>query len=549
MVFTWLILKNEMKHKQLFLLAIISSILLSLPWFQHFSGLILAVAFVPLFIIEDHLYQNRQNNKSIVFFGYAAFTFGIWNTLTTYWIYNAALVGVIAAVLINTLVLTTTIWMAHYTKRKTNEQFGNFALLVYWIGFEYFYLNAEISWPWLNLGNGFAKDIKLIQWYEYTGTLGGTLWVLLLNLLAFSILRKYIKRIPLRSLLPEVILFVFIFFIPILISLNIFKNYTEKGKEYNISVIQPNIDPYNDKFSGMSHLEQLNIIMHLADSITDSSTDYVVGPETALDNYIWINQLNENLSIRTIQDFVTNRPKVNFVIGMDAYYEYSPGEKLSSTVRKFRDAELYYDVYNSSVQIDTSSSLPTYHKSKLVVGVEKMPYPKLFKLLEDVILDLGGTTGSRGTQNYRGTFKHTTDETRIAPVICYESIYGEYVTDYIKNGANFIFVITNDGWWGNTSGYHQHLTYSQLRAIETRRSIARSANTGISAFINQKGEILNHTEWWVRDAIKNTLKANTVSTFYVRYGDFIGRIAAFFAILCILYTVVQLLLSIKNKRN
>ncbi|MCK5169803.1 MAG: apolipoprotein N-acyltransferase, partial [Bacteroidales bacterium] len=122
--------------------------------------------------------------------------------------------------------------------------------------------------------------------------------------------------------------------------------------------------------------------------------------------------------------------------------------------------------------------------------------------------------------------------------------YGEFVTDYIKNGADFIFVITNDGWWGNTAGYKQHLNYSQLRAIETRRSIARSANTGISAFINQRGEILSRTQWWVRDAIKDTIKANTELTFYVKYGDYIGRLAGFLAIFIFLYAFVQ---SILNK--
>jgi len=540
-----------MKRSKLFLLSLFSSILLSLPWFQQFSGIILIIAFVPLLFIEDYLYETRSKNKSTIFYGYAALTIGLWNIFTTYWVYNAALVGVIAAVIVNTFVLTTTIWLAHFTKRKTNKNFGNFALLVYWIGFEYWYLNAEISWPWLNLGNGLAKDIKLIQWYEYTGTLGGTLWILLLNLIAFGILKKYLKLRSIKQILPNSLLFLKNFIIPIIISIYLFNNYTEKGKEYNIAVIQPNIDPYNDKFGGMTHYEQLNIIMNMADSICDENTDYVIGPETALDNYIWINDLNKNYSIQTIKNFVKNRPRVNFVIGLDAYYQYSPGEKLSSTVRKMHNTDIYYDVYNSSIQIDTSLLLPTYHKSKLVVGVEKMPYPRLFQLLEKVILDLGGTTGSRGTQEYRGTFKHTTDETRIAPVICYESIYGEYVTEYIRNGANLIFVITNDGWWGNTTGYKQHLNYAQLRAIETRRSIARSANTGISAFINQKGEILNRTEWWVPDAIKNTLKANTEITFYVRYGDYIGRIASFFAILALLYTLVQVVISKKifQKKN
>ncbi|HAN17696.1 MAG: apolipoprotein N-acyltransferase [Bacteroidetes bacterium GWC2_33_15] len=535
-----------MKKLHLVLLSILSSILLSLPWYQQFSGILLIIAFVPLLFIEDSIYKTRADNKSIVFYGYAALTFGIWNILTTYWVYNAALIGVIAAVLVNTFVLTTTIWLAHFTKRKTSERFGNFALLVYWIGFEYFYLNAEISWPWLNLGNGLAKDIKLIQWYEYTGTLGGTFWILILNLLVFSILKQYMSSKRIRTIVPNVILFSIILIFPIIVSLYIHTHYTEKGKEYNIAVIQPNIDPYNDKFGGMSHAQQLEIMMHLADSISDENTDYVIGPETALDNSIWINNLKENNTIQTIKNFVTDRPRINVVIGIDAYYRYSENEKLSPTSRRIGNSDVFYDAYNSAIQIDTSFNLPIYHKSKLVVGVEKMPYPKLFRLLENLILNLGGTTGSRGTQDYRGTFKHSSDETRIAPVICYESIYGEYVTEYIKNGANFIFVITNDGWWGNTPGYKQHLNYSQLRAIETRRSIARSANTGISAFINQKGEILNCTKWWVPGALENTLKANTEYTFYVRYGDYIGRIASFFALLAILYTLVQVLINKKS---
>lgn len=531
-----------MKKSQRFLLVLLSSLLLTLPWYQHFSGIIILVAFVPLLFIEDYIYNTRNQNKPIILIGYAALIFAIWNILTTYWVKNAAFIGAVAAVIVNTLLMTSIFWLFHFTKRKLGSKIGNFSLIVYWIGFEHFYLNAEISWPWLNLGNALAKDIKLIQWYEYTGTLGGTLWILILNLLLYDIIRSYINNRNIKYLTRKFITYFFILLLPVIVSLSIFKKYQEKGKEYNIAVLQPNIDPYNEKFGGLSHYQQLNIIMNLADSITDETIDYVIGPETALDNSIWENSLKSNYSIQAIKNFVNNRPKVNFVIGMDSYKRYMPGEKLSATTRYYEREDFYYDAYNSAIQIDTTDNIPVYYKSKLVVGVEKMPYPKLFKLLENIILDLGGTTGSRGTQNYRGTFKHTVDETRIAPVICYESVYGEYVTDYIKNGANFIFVITNDGWWGNTPGYKQHLTYSQIRAIETRRSVARSANTGISAFINQKGEILNRTGWWVPDSIKNTLKANTEITFYVRYGDYIGRISDFLAIFIFLYTISQSLI-------
>lgn len=528
-----------MKKSSRFTLAILSSLLLSLPWFSQFSGLIILVAFVPLLFIEDYIYETRERNKPIILIGYATLTFAIWNILTTYWIHNAAFIGIVAAVIVNTFLMTITFWLFHFTKRKLGQKTGQLALLVYWIGFEHFYLNAEISWPWLNLGNAFAKDIRLIQWYEYTGTLGGTFWIIVVNLLCFNILKSYINSRNIRLVLPKIIFFLAVILVPIIISFSIFKNYKEKGENYNIAVLQPNIDPYNDKFGGLSPVEQLNIILSLADSITDETTDYVIGPETALDNSIWINTLEHNYSIQAIKEFVTKNPRVNFILGIDCYKRFMPNEELSVTARYLQRENFYYDAYNSAIQIDTSNYIPIYHKSKLVVGVEKMPYPKLFKLLGNIILDLGGTTGSRATQDYRGTFKHPDSDMRVAPVICYESVYGEYVTDYIKNGANFIFVITNDGWWGNTPGFKQHLTYSSLRAIETRRSVVRSANTGISAFINQRGEILNRTQWWVRDAIKNSMKANNELSFYVKYGDYIGRLAGFLAVFLFLYAIVQ----------
>ncbi|MEA2106169.1 MAG: apolipoprotein N-acyltransferase [Bacteroidota bacterium] len=535
-----------MKKANRFILVLLSSILLTLPWYQQFSGIIMLIALIPLLLVEDYLYQSKKQNKSVVLFGYAALTFSVWNILTTYWIYNATLIGAVAAVLVNTFLMATVFWMFHLTKRKLGVKFGQFALIVYWIGFEYFYLNAEISWPWLNLGNGLAKDIKLIQWFEYTGTLGGTLWILLTNLMLFNLIQTYFTKKINRTFRIRSVGLIILIFLPMITSLTLFNNYKEQGKGFTIAVLQPNIDPYHDKFSGLSPIEQLDIIINLADSITDSKTDYIVAPETSLDSNIWINHLTNNYCIQAIQQFVNKWPNVNFIIGIDALKKYQADEKLTPTVRYNERGEFYYDAFNSAIQIDTTGYIPVYHKSKLVVGVEKIPYPNLFKMFENVILDLGGITGSRGIQDFRATFKHTTDKTKIAPVICYESVYGEYVTDYVKNGANLIFVITNDGWWGDNPGYKQHLNYSQLRAIETRRSIARSANTGISAFINQRGEVIQKTEWWVTTAIKKTLKTNNKLTFYVRNGDYIGRIAGFFALLSILYTIVQILIKRKH---
>jgi len=168
-----------------------------------------------------------------------------------------------------------------------------------------------------------------------------------------------------------------------------------------------------------------------------------------------------------------------------------------------------------------------------------MPFGAILKPLESFALDLGGTTGSLGSQEESSVFSSEFTEIKTAPVICYESVYGDYVASYVRKGANLIFVITNDGWWDNTPGYKQHMAYSRLRAIETRRSIARAANTGISCFINQRGDVLQTTGWWKATAIKGILNANDEMTVFAKAGNYIGRLASFLALGLIIYSFVR----------
>ena len=174
-----------------------------------------------------------------------------------------------------------------------------------------------------------------------------------------------------------------------------------------------------------------------------------------------------------------------------------------------------------------------------------MPSWKILKPLENFAIDLGGTIGTLATDKEKKVF-NTKDSLKVAVLICYESVYGEFITKFVRNGANLIFLITNDGWWGNTPGHRQHFSFSPLRAIETRRSFARSANTGISCFINQKGDVFQKTEYWVQAVIKQNINANSKLTFYVKYGDYLGRISAFITALFILITISM---GIVNRRK
>jgi len=532
---------KEMNRKIRILYAILSGVLFGLAWVQWSSALLLMIAFLPLLLVEDYLDKHKNEFKSVQFFLYSIITFVVWNTISTWWIYNAAAIGLIAAIVLNSLLMSTVMWGFHISKRYLGRKFGYFALIFYWIAYEYFSLNWELSWSWLNLGNGFAKNIQLVQWYEYTGMFGGTLWVLISNILITLLVLKLIKSNKIKSIYNNIVVITLWITIPISISLIRYYNYNEIGKQYNIVVIQPNIDPYNEKFNGMTEQEQIEKILKLANTVADDSIDYFVAPETALPRTAWERYLKRNRSINMIKDFLVDYPNAKFVTGASTRKLFLPGEDISATARSFRDTAMYYDNYNTALQIDTSDNILTYHKSKLVVGVEKMPFPKTLSFLEDFALDMGGTFGSLGTQDERTSFGAFNNSVRIAPVICFESIFGEYVNEYVKNGANLLFVITNDAWWGDSPGYKQHLRFSQLRAVETRRSVARSANTGISCFINQRGDIIKPTNYWQDAAIKTNLKANNNFTFYVIYGNYIARIISFLAAISLFYTIVRVL--------
>jgi len=519
------------------LLAITTGLLLSLGWTSFGPGLVLLIAFVPLLFLEGVIYKHRNKNHSYTILPYALLAFGIWNGLSVWWVWNAAAIGAIAAVIINTSLMSLVFWLFHMSKRLLHERASYFALIFLWIGFEYFHTRWELNFPWLNLGNGLVKDLHFIQWYEYTGITGGTFWILLSNIFFYKSIQLYLKYQTVHASLMHAGTWLLIILIPSWISFHIFKNYTESGESRQFVVVQPNIDPYNEKFSSLSMDQQVDKILQLAKQQADSSVNYFIGPETALPEIIPMKELYRNRSVNTIQEYEHLWPNSSWIIGAqtrDFYPEDKPD--MPVTARRIRNSDTYYDNYNTALFLTQDGSIASYHKSQLVVGVEKMPFPKTMKFLEKMILDLGGTTGSLGVEKERKVF--VDDEGfGLAPIICYESIYGEFVTEYVRKGANFLVVITNDGWWGDTPGYKQHWRFSQLRAIETRRAVARSANTGISGFINQKGEIIVSSDYWVEDCLKSKLVSNDQLTFYVRYGDFIGRIFSFTAVLLILYLI------------
>lgn len=436
------------------------------------------------------------------------------------------------AIVLNALFMAIVFLFFHKIKKRIGEKWGLFVFISIWIAFEFLYHGDDITWPWLTLGNAFADSINLIQWYEYTGIFGGSLWALAINGFIFSFIMYGTSK-------KKIMIFCSIILLPILFSFSLlyFSNSVkvDSAQQKKIVIVQPNIDPYNEKFSG-SYAQQLEKMLYLASLKTDSTTDYIIFPETALIEDIWEDEVEQTSSIMRIRKFISNFPKLKIIIGASTAKSYRAGEELSSTARKFSNSELYYDAYNTAFQIDHSKLIQQYHKSKLVPGVEQMPLHFIFKYFDKFALEMGGTTGSLGAQKERTVFSSEDNSVKVAPVICYESVYGEFVSSYIKNGANLIAIITNDGWWGNTPGHIQHLKLGRLRAIENRKWIVRSGNTGISCFINPSGEILQATNYWEPAVISGSVELKNGITFYTRFGDYIGWIALISISFLILYS-------------
>ncbi len=498
-------------------LAICSAILLWAAWPAGGIAPLLFVALVPMLLLEDIVFHQQKQGLKSRLFPYAYLGFMCFNFATTWWIWYASAFGMFGAVLTNALLMTTVFQLFHLSRIRFGNAIGYTSLIVFWMGFEYFHMDWDLTWPWLNLGNGFAAWANMVQWYEFTGTQGGTLWIWLSNLLLFRIITA-----PSPKRKTQLTTLGIVIFFPLMFSFFLLKRYQEKPHPAEVVVVQPNIDPYNEKFNG-SNDEQLDKMLRLANSAVTPKTRLVVLPETALPTGIWSEDIENHRLILRLKAFSMEHPGLRILTGLSYYRFFHEGEKLSPTARSFKQGPGHYDAYNAAMQIQGNNAFQYHFKSRLVPGVEKMPFPILFGYLENFAIDLGGITGSLGVQEHPSVF--TGDSITAAPVICYESIYGEYVGEYIRKGANLICIMTNDGWWSDTPGYRQHCQYARLRAIEHRRSVARSANTGISCFIDQTGKISQATSWWVPAVIKSEVNINNDLTFYSTHGDLLGRTA------------------------
>ena len=538
-------------------LGVLTGLLLSLAWYVRGAALIILVAFVPLLWLSDiSLKEGKRNafGRGILLF-YPAFF--IFNLITTYWIAYCTVPGAAAAVILNALLQTLVFAAWHACRKQVQNRVVQAVMLIsFMVAFEYLHLNWDLTWPWLMLGNVFATSPGLVQWYSVTGTLGGTIWILIVNfLICWELLFLFEKKKRQRSIV--FVFFLISFFVPLLISLLMYRmaeRQIDRSTPIEAVVVQQNTDPWEEEYS-LTNEEEIKRVLDVAKPYMNERTNLVITSESAIAHTIEMNTLIQHSFLEgdtryegfaCLDSVIERYPSANFVLGLSTIGVYD--HKVSPVSQEVAPGK-FVEWYNTAGFYNKNGLVNYYHKSRLVPGVEKMPFPKVFGFLGKVLIELGGSNSSLGTDTAQRTFVFDVDgrTLRVGTGICYESVYGELMGNFVKNGANILSVITNDSWWDDSPGHRQHFEMSRLRAIETRRYVLRAANGGFSGVINPLGDVLEKTNYNERTALHAKVYAQDRMTFYAKHGDYLARIAVVFAIAGILFAIIVAVLKRRNR--
>jgi len=535
------------------LLTLIFSVLMSLPFLVPHLGFLALVGFVPLLLMEA--IADAHGVKRFFWWHYLAFV--LWNAFTTFWVCNATIGGGIFAVLANAAQMSVIFGAFRYSKKRFRPVLSLIFLAALWIAWERLYFDAQISWPWLVLGNAFARDIKCIQWYEYTGALGGSLWVWASNISLFLLLKGLMQgdfqSLNIKAKTASLVSVAVILAAPFIWSFHIWNHYEERSEEQmDVVIAQPDFDPYM-KFQQLSQAQQDVVLLDLLQkglkNHVPGTPSLLLAPETFTSDVV-LGHIEEGYTWNKFRSFLADYPDANLLFGASTHQFFQPEESHSILAWQLRDGR-WVESHNTGIVMDRTGRTELYHKSKLVVGVELTPYPRFFTKIDDMLGHVMGRCIGQDEISLLNAVSYGEDGSvsqsiPIGCVICYESIYGEFCTGYVKAGAKLLTVITNDAWWGNTPGYRQHLSYASLRAIETRRDIARCANTGISGFINQRGEISGASAWWEPEVLNGKVNLNSEETFFVKNGDIPGRVCTLVALLLLVLCITQTFINKKQ---
>jgi len=502
-------------------LSITASILLSLS-FPPFD---LSILQIPAFVFLFRIAIISRSVRETVLYTYPAFV--LWNLFVTYWLMMATVAGGLAAILANAAIMVIPLLLIRSLfKSDMNPILASFFAASVWVSYEFLHHNWDLAWPWLTLGNGWSNLINVIQYISVTGVFGISFWIVFTAALIYN----YIVE-PVKPILYSAII-IFLAF-PVFSIFSIIMQTQEQGDPVEVAIIQPNSDSYQ-AYGGLGSLDALldKLLLMSGETVTEN-TDVLIWPENAIDAGLQFN----NRYFTTIQDSLDNW-NTSLITGV-GYVEQYNEENRPTVVRK-SDIGRMFNVFNAAIYFDSDRSKHVYRKGKLVPIVERFPFVEFFQTIDIFDWVDWGELAGYGLGVEANNFNVNGSPT--PALICYDSVFPGWVNQFVQNGAGFLTIITNDGWWGDSNGHLQHFAFARLRAIEQRKWIARSANNGISGIISPDGKVQVATEYWTEDSFTFTIYDRNIPTFFTKYGDW-------FSYLMLLATSAGIGMIFIKKRN
>lgn len=443
----------------------------------------------------------------------------ITHTLTVYWICFSTFAGGMGAILVNPifLMIPVTIWLMVRNRIKS-EALSLVLLLFLWIVGEYFLSLWELAFPWMLLANGQYLISPLLQWASVGGAWMVSAFVFAFNILFYFLAQSWIHDRPITNKIR--LLITFSVLMPVLIGFFIGQEKLPAVGKLKAGIIQPNVDPWIKWDKDLENYEQL---MKLSDSLIqiDTSVNLIVWPETAISYYLLDDR---GAFIRREMETFSSEHHTAILTGYPHIFYYEDSLSAPPSARWSRMSQKYYHNYNAATVIDGITEPHFYGKISLVPFAERVPWVDSVPFMKDLRFNLAGLGGwgkGKDTSNY---VLARNPKAVFPSAICYESAFPEQIRTFVKKGATFLTVITNDGWWGNTSGYHQHFEFSRLRAIENHRWVVRSANNGISGFIDPHGNVIQSTDYWTERILSQEIDLISDHTLYQVFGDWFPQL-------------------------
>lgn len=526
--------------RKFFQFTIMSGVLLGLSFPPLYTTFFAFFGFVPLLFLVKLAREHYPDQSRRIVFRSSYFSFLIWNSLSTFWVTNTAFFAGIFAVFANSFLMTLPVLLYLWLSRKLEAKWHSLLFITAWITFEFLHFRWEITWPWLTLGNSLASWPMAIQWYEFTGVFGGTLWLLIVNIMIFNAIQQHtgFKDFPGSRIIQLLLLIV----LPLFFSVFLYFNRKEISEDtIKTLIVQTNYDPHYGRIN-ISKQQAIEQIIELIRPYVNEETELVILPETLIEQ-VNIGEISDELFIKRIREEFAQYPGLQLIAGISGYqfYHIDHMDKLPRSYRELKNTVRgnynYYEIFNAALYFGVKrGGEQVYKKSIFVPGAEIFPYPDVLFFVSPLVDKLGGSVNGYGKQEWPTTLK--TNNGNIASIICYESVFGEYVGRYMRDNAEAFVIITEDGWWGNTAGHKQHMAYARIRAIEQRKDIARAANTGKSVYINSRGGIEYLLPYETEGVLEVTLRKNKDRTFYAVWGDLIGRLSLYTLLLMISYSLL-----------